>query len=89
MLWLRRPARVRDPWLRSWLQLCTRLEKLGAPVRRASEGPLSYAERVALAKPALGPQVRHLASEYAEVRYGPKSDSRDWQTFQQAVRTLA
>lgn len=88
MLWLRRPARVRDPWLRSWLQLCARLEKLGAPARRASEGPLSYAERVALAKPDLGAQIRSLAGEYAEVRYGPKSDVRDFHAFQQATREL-
>lgn len=88
MIWLRRPAPVRDPWQRVWLQLCARLEKLGAPARLPSEGPLRYAERVALAKPTLSAGIRTLAREYAEVRYGSEGASRDWQKFQRTVKSL-
>jgi len=79
---------VRDPWQRVWLQLCARLEKLGAPARLPSEGPLRYAERVALAKPTLSAGIRTLAREYAEVRYGSEGASRDWQKFQRTVKSL-
>lgn len=82
LLWLRRPAPVRDPWLREWQGLCRRLEKLGAPARIDSEGPLNYAERVAALQPQIGDQVRSLARSYAESRYGPPVMGADWRQFQ-------
>jgi transglutaminase-like putative cysteine protease/uncharacterized protein (DUF58 family) len=82
LLWLRRPAPVRDPWLREWQGLCRRLEKLGAPARLDSEGPLHYAERVAALRPQIGDQVRSLARSYAESRYGPAEMETDWRQFQ-------
>lgn len=88
LFWLRRPAPVRDPWQRAWLRLCLRLERLGAPARLPSEGPLNYAERVARAKPALATRVRSLAREYAEVRYGREPAARDWRAFQQSLQSL-
>jgi hypothetical protein len=82
LLWLRRPAPVRDPWLREWQGFCRRLEKLGAPARLDSEGPLHYAERVAALQPQIGDQVRSLARSYAESRYGPPVMEADWRQFQ-------
>jgi hypothetical protein len=87
LLWLRRPAPVRDPWLREWQGLCRRLEKLGLPARFDSEGPLHYAERVAQARPQMAGVIRPLALAYAESRYGPSGMETDWREFQrQAVQ---
>ncbi|MES2593984.1 MAG: transglutaminaseTgpA domain-containing protein [Verrucomicrobiota bacterium] len=88
LFWLRRPAPARDPWLRLWLQLCRKLERLGAPARKPSEGPLNYAERVAKAKPGLASQVRSLAREYAETRYGSGAAAQDWRAFQKSLQSV-
>ena len=88
LLWLRRPAPVRDPWLRAWSQLCRTLEKRGAPAREASEGPLAYAERVAATLPSLGDEVRTLARQYAESRYGPATLAQDWRAFRSRAQEL-
>lgn len=69
-LWLRRPARHRDPWARAWQRFCQKLEHLGIPARHDNEGPLSYAERAAAARPALAGEIRRLAGLYAAARYG-------------------
>jgi protein-glutamine gamma-glutamyltransferase len=84
-LWLRRPARHRDPWARAWQRLCRKLERLGAPTRAANEGPLSYAERAAVARPALADEIRRLAGIYALGRYGEGAGRLE---FERAIRKL-
>lgn len=69
-LWLRRPARHRDPWARAWQKLCRRLVRLGLPPRELNEGPLAYAERVGHVAPKYSVRVRALAGTYAAARYG-------------------
>jgi len=85
-LWLRRPARHRDPWARAWLRLCRRLEKLGLPARQPHEGPLAYAARISAARPALATQLTELAQMYARGRYGPAAIPL--RRFEQAARLL-
>ncbi|OYW72875.1 MAG: hypothetical protein B7Z37_23585 [Verrucomicrobia bacterium 12-59-8] len=68
--WLRRPARHADPWRRIWQRLCRRLARAGVPPYAASEGPLAFAERVALARPDLALQMGRLAEMYVSGRYG-------------------
>jgi transglutaminase-like putative cysteine protease/uncharacterized protein (DUF58 family) len=75
-LWLRRPARHRDPWARAWQELCRRLTRLGLPARHVSEGPIDYAQRVRAAAPAhLVSEIDRLAVTYANARYGETSPS--------------
>ncbi|MFO1486678.1 MAG: transglutaminaseTgpA domain-containing protein [Verrucomicrobiaceae bacterium] len=68
--WLRRPARHSDPWMRAWQRACQRLVKAGVPPRAVSEGPLAFAERVAISRPDLAAQIKPLAELYATGRYG-------------------
>lgn len=69
-LWLRRPTRVSDPWLRAWQKVGVRLVKAGAPRQLASEGPLDYTQRVAVARPDVAEPLQQLAQLYAAGRYG-------------------
>jgi hypothetical protein len=87
MLWLRRPARQRDPWARAWQELCERLGKAGLPRRAPSEGPLAYARRMGSHRPALAVEVERLAVVYAGARYGGQKESlRD---YRKAAKRLA
>ncbi|CAK0770455.1 protein-glutamine gamma-glutamyltransferase [Gammaproteobacteria bacterium] len=70
-----RSTRSRDPLLMDWESFCRRLARAGIP-RRPDEGPLAYAERVAVARPDLAHRVSLVARLYARLRYGrtaPKS----------------
>ncbi|MFN6961326.1 MAG: DUF3488 and DUF4129 domain-containing transglutaminase family protein [Rhodocyclaceae bacterium] len=66
MFW-RRPHP--DPAERQWRRFTRRLEKRGLP-RRAWEGPLDYAQRVAKELPAAADDIRAIAALYAGLRYG-------------------
>jgi uncharacterized protein (DUF58 family) len=68
--WLRRPARHADPWRRTWQRLCQRLARAGVRPYVASEGPLAFAERVAIERPDLAAQMGRLAEMYVSGRYG-------------------
>lgn len=81
-LWLRRTRRERDPWIRAWNAFCRQLERGGLPARRAGEGPLAYADRVAPGH--LG--IRALALRYAVGRYGPEPS--DAGAFRRQARRL-
>jgi transglutaminase-like putative cysteine protease len=76
-----------DPLARAWIALGARLGRAGLR-RRAIEGPLDYAERVAAAEPSLAGEVRRLARTYATLRYGPRSDAAAVAAFGRAVRAL-
>jgi transglutaminase-like putative cysteine protease len=56
---------------RQWRRACRRAAKVGLP-RAAGEGELSYAERVAMAHPALAAELRAAAQVYTAWRYLPK-----------------
>lgn len=85
-LWLRRPARHRDPWARAWQRLCRRLTRLGLPERQSSEGPLAYARRVAPESPGYAAEIQRLAGIYAAARYGEQRSSL--KDFYRAMRRL-
>lgn len=72
-LWLLRRAASADPAQRAWLRFCAKMRRAGLP-RRASEGPISYATRAALARPAQAQHILDIARLYAELRYGPHPD---------------
>ncbi|MBK7249517.1 MAG: DUF3488 domain-containing transglutaminase family protein [Gammaproteobacteria bacterium] len=75
ILWeTRRTARVprRDALARAWLGCCAALAPIAA--RRAHEGPLAYAGRIARARPGLGAELHDLAAAYARLRFGRDAD---------------
>ncbi len=69
-----RPAPV-PPALAAWRRACRRLARIGLE-RRPDEGPRDYAERVAAARPDLGPTVRRIAGLYIQLRYEERNDER-------------
>ncbi len=73
--WLRRPARLTDPWIRAWHRVGRKLAKAGVHARLANEGPLDFAERVSATRPDLAAQIQSLARMYAEGRYGGAGDT--------------
>ncbi len=83
MGWLRRPARLADPWARGWQRVSHRLAKAGVRTRLANEGPLDYARSVAAARPDLAADIQTLAGMYAAGRYG--SASAQMKEFQTAA----
>jgi transglutaminase-like putative cysteine protease len=67
--WTLRQRRRRDPALALWDKLSKRLARHGL-ARRAAEGPLDYAQRVALSLPRVGEDMHAIATLYARLRYG-------------------
>ncbi len=61
---------VRDPVARAWQQFCARLARRGL-ARGAHEGPLAFAERVAMHRPELAMPASEIGKLYAALRYGP------------------
>lgn len=62
-------APARDPVLRAFNRLCTRMRMSGLP-RLPHEGAESFAERIASARPDLAAPLRSLLRRYSDVRYG-------------------
>jgi transglutaminase-like putative cysteine protease len=60
---------TKDPVVRAYGRLCRKLAAVGLP-RRPSEGPESYAARVAIERPDLGGAVGALCRRYSRLRYG-------------------
>jgi uncharacterized protein (DUF58 family) len=94
--WLRRPARHADPWRRTWQRLCQQLAKAGVPPCLPSEGPLAFAERVAIHRPDLAAQIGRLAEMYVSGRYGGadvfaafQQGADAWRIKPQAARKMA
>ncbi|HXH03144.1 MAG TPA: DUF3488 and transglutaminase-like domain-containing protein [Candidatus Competibacteraceae bacterium] len=86
--WWWRCARPRDDELgRVWRRFCARLGRRGLP-RRADEGPLDYAERVARARPELAEAVRRIARLYAHLRYGPAPREQDLRVLRRWMAEL-
>ncbi|MBN8419340.1 MAG: DUF3488 domain-containing protein [Verrucomicrobia bacterium] len=83
-LWLRRPARHADPWMRLWQRACSRVGKAGVQTWMPNEGPLTFARRVAMARPDLSPQFDPLVAMYVSGRYGASHEVLD--QFKEAVQ---
>lgn len=58
-----------DPLQRAWDRLSQKLAPAGL-ARKAWEGPLDYADRVAISMPALASAMREIADDYSGLRYG-------------------
>ncbi|MSQ66717.1 MAG: DUF3488 domain-containing protein [Gammaproteobacteria bacterium] len=71
LLVLRSPAPRKTPAGRAYARFCQRLARVGL-VRAPHEGPLEFAERIALTHPDLALQTRHIAQLYALVHYGDR-----------------
>lgn len=59
-----------DAVQRLWLAYCRKLQRAGI-TRENWEGPLAFANRVAVRRPELGESVRAAAAAYIAARYGP------------------
>lgn len=70
LLWS--PAPRRTPAARAYARFCRRLAGVGL-ARAPHEGPLEFAERIAVARPDLAIKARHIAELYAVVHYGDRS----------------
>lgn len=55
---------------RAYLRFCARLARRGL-ARNPQEGPLAFAERVAVSRPEIAMSVREIGQLYAKLRYGP------------------
>lgn len=78
--------RPRDPAQKIWLRFCARLAGQGIP-RQPWEGPIAYAERVAVARPEYGGIAHQAATAYAAVRYGDANEHR-LQRLREALRQI-
>jgi protein-glutamine gamma-glutamyltransferase len=83
--WALMRRRSGDALDRLWRRFCARLARRGL-ARLPSEGPMAYAERVALAQPARAAQVREIATLYSRLRYGASRDDRLARTRELAKR---
>jgi transglutaminase-like putative cysteine protease len=77
----------KDPVLRAYGKLCRKLAAAGLP-RRPYEGPESFAARVAVERPDLGPRVGALLKRYSHLRYGTNRRTRTERWFIARVRTF-
>jgi hypothetical protein len=84
--WTLRQRLPEPPELRAWRRFCRRLERLGV-TRRAWEGPLDFAQRVALERPELGQLAREAAHHFADLRYG-KGNPRQLEQLNECTRSL-
>lgn len=64
--------RSTDPLDRAWNAFCDKLARRAFP-RHAWEGPIDYAQRLTQALPHHANRIRHIASVYANLRYGPSN----------------
>ncbi|MCC6135473.1 MAG: DUF3488 and transglutaminase-like domain-containing protein [Candidatus Contendobacter sp.] len=76
---------VRDPVARAWQRFCVRLARRGL-ARSAHEGPLAFAERVAIQRPELAMRASEIGKLYAALRYGPTTPPTAVRRLQRLVR---
>jgi protein-glutamine gamma-glutamyltransferase len=77
-----------DRVARAWLRATRKLQRV-APARFAHEGPLDFAQRIAIARPDLGAQVAALAARYCRLRFGPAAAGDDLAELEREIRQLA
>lgn len=81
-----RPA-PKDPVLRAYRKLCSRLAAAGLP-RRPSEGAEAFAARVEVERPDLGARVGVLLRCYSRLRYGARRRAAAERWFVARVRAF-
>jgi transglutaminase-like putative cysteine protease len=85
-VWTLRQRTPEPPELRAWRGFCRRVERLGI-ARRAWEGPLDFAQRVALERPELGQLASEAAGHFADLRYGTGTP-RQLRQLKECTRSL-
>lgn len=83
LAWVGGRARTRDPAVRLYNRCVARLSRLGIE-RLASEGPQTFANRVARARPDLAAAVGEISALYARARYA--EDATTLRALARAVR---
>jgi transglutaminase-like putative cysteine protease len=83
---LRQPA-PRDRVVLAYQRFCRKLARRGI-VRKAYEGPSTFAQRVQQARPELADQVHSIAHLYGTLRYGRQRCDTDVQRLRDAVRAF-
>ncbi|MBM3346113.1 MAG: transglutaminase domain-containing protein [Betaproteobacteria bacterium] len=83
--WLLWRFRNHDPAQAAWLAFCAKLARRGVK-RRADEGPVDFALRVAAALPDKAAAVSEIADLYVEQRYGREAPREGLLRLRQAVR---
>jgi len=77
-----KPDRIGRAWLRATRKLAR------VTPRAASEGPLDYAQRIAVARPDLAAPVKALAVQYARLRFGQAANTDEVSALERDVRRL-
>lgn len=80
-------ARVSSPADRAFQRFCRRLGRAGHP-RSPTEGPASYARRVAAARPDLALGVQRISRLYERLTYAPEA-RRSHEAMRDLVQTVA
>jgi hypothetical protein len=78
-------VRVRDPVRRAYMAFCSKLRSRGL-AREATEGPLSYADRVSRERPDLTTPVQRFIRLYVDLRYGREAGVQHVARLQQLAR---
>ena len=87
LLMVRRQRATTDPVVRAYLLFCRKLARAGLP-REPSEGPASYAARIAIARPDLETMVGAITRLYVALRYEKDPAPAGQRELQQQVRTF-
>lgn len=82
----RRPVR-RDPTVSAYQTFCAKLGRRGL-LRRASEGPLDFAQRVKQQRPELASEIEHIVTLYSTLRYGCHYSAAAISRLRHAVRAF-
>jgi transglutaminase-like putative cysteine protease len=82
----RRPMR-RDPIVLAYQRFCTKLARRGL-LRRVSEGPLDFAQRVKQQRPELASEVEHIVTLYSTLRYDCQQNTAQISRLRHAVRAF-
>ena len=85
VLLVRSPRRGCDPVLHAYRKWCGKLARRGL-VRAPSEGPLHFARRAALGKPAQAGNIMELTELYLALRYSGKAETDAVKRFRREVR---
>ncbi|MCB1693779.1 MAG: DUF3488 domain-containing transglutaminase family protein [Pseudomonadales bacterium] len=83
ILLMKRPYRTIAPADKAYLRFCAVLSRQGIP-RERGEGPIDYAQRVALARPELEGAVSDVTAAYIDLVYGQSAEGTG--RLQRAVR---
>jgi transglutaminase-like putative cysteine protease len=77
----------RDPIVLAYQRFCAKLGRRGL-LRRASEGPLDFAQRAKQQRPELASEIEHIVTLYSTLRYGYQQNAAEISRLRHAVRAF-